>query len=70
MKNFLKRLWGENSGQDLTEYALLLVMLALFSIAGLKSFATGLQGAFQSAAAGVTGAGAAGAGGGATNPGQ
>lgn len=65
MKNLMKRLWNETSGQDLTEYALLLVMIGLFAVAGMKSFATGLQGAFQSAAAGISGN--AGGGGGQAN---
>ena len=66
MKNFLKRLWREDLGQDLTEYALLLVMIALVSIAGMKSFATSLQGAFQNAASSVSNPSGTGGGGGGT----
>jgi Flp pilus assembly pilin Flp len=34
----MKRLWKDESGQDLTEYALLLVLIALASIAALQTF--------------------------------
>jgi pilus assembly protein Flp/PilA len=33
MKNLLIRLWKEEEGQDITEYALLLVLIALGSVA-------------------------------------
>jgi hypothetical protein len=35
MKNMLARLWKEEEGQDLTEYALLLVLVALAAIGSL-----------------------------------
>ena len=35
MKTILARLWKEEEGQDLTEYALLLVLMALASMAAL-----------------------------------
>lgn len=37
MKELLQRLWQEEQGQDLTEYALLLVLISLVSIAALKT---------------------------------
>jgi len=37
MENFLTRLWKEEEGQDLTEYALLLVMIALVGAATVKN---------------------------------
>jgi len=43
MKKLLARLWHEEDGQDLTEYALLLVLLvlaAIGSLSGLKSIKT------------------------------
>jgi Flp pilus assembly pilin Flp len=36
MQNFLKRLWQDEQGQDLTEYALLLVLIALVAAASVK----------------------------------
>ena len=39
MKNLMIRLWKEEEGQDLTEYALLLVLLSLAAIATLGTFA-------------------------------
>jgi pilus assembly protein Flp/PilA len=50
----LKRLWTDEDGQDLTEYALLLVMLALAAVAALNTLATGLNGAFSQVAANMT----------------
>lgn len=46
MKNLLKRLWKEESGQDLTEYALLLVLIALVSIAAINGLATAIGGLY------------------------
>jgi len=37
MKYFILQLWKDESGQDLTEYALLLVLVALFAVASLRS---------------------------------
>lgn len=67
MRKFLKRAWNEQSGQDLVEVALLLVMLTLAAVASLGKLATGLNGAFTNAAAGITNAGGAGGGGGQAN---
>ena len=36
----LKRLWAEEDGQDLIEYALLVVLVALASMASVTHFAT------------------------------
>ena len=46
----LKRLWAEQQGQDLTEYALLLVLLVLASVLSLGNFAAVLNTYMQSAA--------------------
>jgi len=51
MKNLLTRLWNEESGQDLTEYALLLVLVALFAIASMKTLATAISTVYTTAAA-------------------
>jgi pilus assembly protein Flp/PilA len=54
MKNILKRLWKDEQGQDLTEYALLLVLLTLAAIGSLSTLATAVNGVFQNAAANLT----------------
>jgi len=54
MKNLLKRLWSEEEGQDLTEYALLLVLLTLAAIGSLSTLATAVNGVFRNAAANLT----------------
>jgi Flp pilus assembly pilin Flp len=49
--NSLLQLWKDESGQDLTEYALLLVLVALFAIASMKVLATAIKNVFTTAAA-------------------
>jgi pilus assembly protein Flp/PilA len=51
MKKMMLRLWREEEGQDLTEYALLLVLIALAVAAVLPFFATALNTVFNSASA-------------------
>ena len=43
MKNLMIRLWKEEEGQDLTEYALLLVLLSLAAIASLGALASAIN---------------------------
>ena len=50
MKSLLKRLWQEESGQDLTEYALLLVLIALVAVTALQGLATAINGVYGRAA--------------------
>jgi pilus assembly protein Flp/PilA len=50
MKNLLTRLWKEESGQDLTEYALLLVLIALASIAVMQGFAKAVSNVYSNVA--------------------
>jgi len=50
MKNVFMRLWKEEEGQDLTEYALLLVLLSLAAIGALGTLATAINGVFTKAA--------------------
>jgi pilus assembly protein Flp/PilA len=54
MKNLFVRLWREEEGQDLTEYALLVVLLALAAVAGIKGLATAISSTFSNAAANLT----------------
>lgn len=49
MKYLLKRLWQEESGQDLTEYALLLVLIALVCIAAITGLSTAIAGLYSRA---------------------
>jgi Flp pilus assembly pilin Flp len=51
MRNLVKRLWKEEDAQDLTEYALLLVLLSLAAIGSLSTIATAINGVFTNAAA-------------------
>jgi pilus assembly protein Flp/PilA len=50
MKTLLSRLWKEEEGQDLTEYALLLVLIALASMAALGPLAGAINNVFNKAA--------------------
>jgi pilus assembly protein Flp/PilA len=50
MKNPMMRLWKEEEGQDLTEYALLLVLLALAAVTTLGNLALAINGVFTKAA--------------------
>lgn len=49
MKNVLKRLWQEEEGQDLVEYGLLVVLIALATMAGMNTIATAVSAMFTSA---------------------
>jgi pilus assembly protein Flp/PilA len=51
MNNLLMRLWKEEEGQDLTEYALLLVLLSLAAVATLNTLAGAIKNVFSNAAA-------------------
>ena len=46
MRNLLYRLWKEEDGQDLTEYALLVVLVALGSVAAMGSLSASDQQGF------------------------
>jgi pilus assembly protein Flp/PilA len=54
MKNICKRLWQEEEGQDLVEYGLLVVLVALAAIGAMSSLASGVSDAFSKAAANLT----------------
>ncbi len=54
MENFLVRLWKEQEGQDLTEYALLLVLLSLAAVATLGTLASAINSVFAEAAGNLT----------------
>ena len=54
MKTLLARLWREEEGQDLTEYALLLVLLTLAAVTTLGGLATAINGVFTNSATKLT----------------
>ena len=56
MKTLFRRLWQEEEGQDLVEYALLVVLIALGAIAAMKSLASAISDAFSNASANLTSA--------------
>jgi pilus assembly protein Flp/PilA len=53
MKDLLARLWAEENGQDLTEYALLLALLALGAIATVRTLATTVNNVFENSASNI-----------------
>jgi pilus assembly protein Flp/PilA len=54
VKSLVMRLWKEEEGQDLTEYALLLVLLSLAAVGSLSTIATAINGVFSKAAVTLT----------------
>jgi len=52
--NFLKRLWKEEEGQDLVEYALLVVLLALAATVGMGKLASAVNATFIAAGTNLT----------------
>jgi pilus assembly protein Flp/PilA len=54
MGKLLKRLWKEEEGQDLIEYALLVALVALAATAGMNSLATAINAAFTSLGTSLT----------------
>ena len=62
MKALALRLWREEEGQDLTEYALLLVLIALAAVASVNKLATAIDSVFNNAATNLNTATAGGGG--------
>ncbi len=54
MKELVMRLWREEEGQDLTEYALLLVLLSLAAVATLGTLAGAINNVFSNAVGNLT----------------
>ena len=50
MKQIIKKLWQEEEGQDLTDYALLLVLVALVAIATMQTLGSTISTVFANAA--------------------
>ncbi len=53
MKELLLSLWREEAGQDLTEYALLIVLIALAVLAAMRGLALAISTAYSNAATSV-----------------
>jgi pilus assembly protein Flp/PilA len=49
MKKQLSRLWREEEGQDLVEYGLLLLFIAMFSIAVVQGLGSVIENIFSNA---------------------
>lgn len=49
MKTMLKRLWKEEEGQDLIEYALLVTLIALIAAAAFPAIGNTIHGIFENA---------------------
>lgn len=54
MKRLIARLWKEQEGQDLTEYALLLVLVSLAAVTMLGTLANAIINVFSNAAANLS----------------
>jgi len=54
MKMMLRRLWKEEKGQDLTEYALLLAFIALVSIAIIQGLGSIVESVFSNASSSLS----------------
>jgi len=54
MRNMLRRLWKDEKGQDLTEYGLLLVLIALVAITTMKTLGSAISNVFTNAAASLS----------------
>ncbi|HEV2387736.1 MAG TPA: Flp family type IVb pilin [Candidatus Acidoferrales bacterium] len=52
--NRLRHLWREEEGQDLVEYALLVVLVALGAVVAMQSLASAISDAFQNASTNLT----------------
>ena len=54
MKNLFVRLWKEEEGQDLTEYALLLVLISLVAVASMQTVGRAVSDVFANATTSLT----------------
>jgi pilus assembly protein Flp/PilA len=49
MRKTLRRLWEDSEGQDLVEYALIIILVSLLSVAAMKNLASGISNAYGKA---------------------
>ena len=54
MMNLMKRLWKDEEGQDLIEYALLVALVALAATAGMNVLAQAINNAFSTVGGDLT----------------
>jgi pilus assembly protein Flp/PilA len=54
MRDIMMRLWKEEEGQDLVEYGLLVVLIALFAVVAMQGLANGISDAFSNATVQLT----------------
>ena len=54
MGNIAAKLWKDEEGQDLVEYGLLVVLIALFAVVAMQGLANGISDAFSNATAQMT----------------
>lgn len=54
MQKFFAKLWNDESGQDLTEYVLLIVLISLAATAALTALGEAVSTGFSNAASEVT----------------
>jgi len=54
IKNFAKRLWVEEEAQDLVEYGLLIVLVALAAITAMGTMASAIKNVFTTAASNLS----------------
>jgi pilus assembly protein Flp/PilA len=54
MNIVLKRLWKEEEGQDLTEYALLLVLISLVAVVSMQTVGQAVSDVFTNATTNLT----------------
>jgi pilus assembly protein Flp/PilA len=54
MKETLMQLWRDEAGQDLTEYALLMVLVALAAVVSMGTLAKAISNVFGNAAANLS----------------
>ena len=55
MQNLLKRLWQDEQGQDLVEYALLLVLIALVAATTIQTLGNSVKSVFSNATTALSG---------------
>ena len=54
MRKVIRRLWIEEEGQDLTEYALLLVLISLVAVVSMQTVGNAVSDVFVNATTNLT----------------
>ncbi len=53
MKKWIQRLWLDESGQDMAEYTLLIVLIAIAAVGSVTAFGTNASAGLSNAAVGI-----------------